>query len=324
MGSRGPGSTGRGGSCSRALPAPPDDLRARVACGAVGRVVGEDRYALALLVERFRNPMITGSRLFTLPPGSGAAELLALANDDEVADLIAMRDLARVVFAAAVGGRRGAHRADVRRAYLAADGDLVAAGLLIDFKAGCGGKPRRDGTRSPHSPATDVYQLLGTRCWTSPTGTRCIGRHLRGAVRAPRAMAAPGPDPAGDRPDRSRPPGPAAAVRRPAHRRARHRPHHRLTTGSRRLIQAARAFAGVDDRLHVLQRFPAVAQVHDEGEDQRQRITDREEGRRHSRRRGGPNASTTQLHLVTPLHLAARSKGAMKSDSDLLSCRARD
>jgi hypothetical protein len=117
-------------------------------------------YALALLVERYRSPMITGSRLFTVPQGSGAAELLALANDDEVADLIAMRDLAR----SRLLPRLEAGPVDTGPTFdgqLAADGDLVVAGLLIDVKAGCGGKPRRDGSRSPTLAATDVYQLLG-------------------------------------------------------------------------------------------------------------------------------------------------------------------
>ena len=117
-------------------------------------------YALALLVERFRNPMITGSRLFTLPPGSGAAELLALANDDEVADLIAMRDLARTHLLPLLEAGE-VHTGPTFDGELAADGDLVVAGLLIDIKSGCGGKPRRDGTRSPSLAATDVYQLLG-------------------------------------------------------------------------------------------------------------------------------------------------------------------
>ena len=119
-------------------------------------------YALALLVERFRNPMATGSRLFTLPAGSTAADLLALANDDEVADLIALRDLARtrllpLLEAGTVHSGPtfdGSH-------LLAADADLVVAGLLIDIKSGCGGPPRRDGTRSPALAGTDVYQLLG-------------------------------------------------------------------------------------------------------------------------------------------------------------------
>ena len=119
-------------------------------------------YALALLVERFRNPMVTGSRLFALPAGSGAADLLALANDDEVADLIAMRDLAlKHLLPRLPAGTVHTGPTFDGSAHLGADADLVVEGLLIDFKAGSGGKPRRDGTRSPSIASTDVYQLLG-------------------------------------------------------------------------------------------------------------------------------------------------------------------
>jgi hypothetical protein len=50
-------------------------------------------YALALLVELYRAPMFEGPRLMRKSRDSSADDLLALANEDEVADLIAMRDL---------------------------------------------------------------------------------------------------------------------------------------------------------------------------------------------------------------------------------------
>ncbi|MEU7918958.1 hypothetical protein [Micromonospora zamorensis] len=50
-------------------------------------------YALALLVELYRAARVDGSRLMQLAPDSRAADLLALANAEEVTDLIAMRDL---------------------------------------------------------------------------------------------------------------------------------------------------------------------------------------------------------------------------------------
>ncbi|MET7420380.1 hypothetical protein [Dactylosporangium sp. NPDC005555] len=119
-------------------------------------------YALALLVERFRNPMIDGSRLFTLAPGSGVEELLALANDDEVADLIAMRDLAKKGLLPYLdsGPVHSGPTFDGSE-HLAADADLVVAGLLIDVKSSRGGKARKDGSRSPSLAGTEVYQLLG-------------------------------------------------------------------------------------------------------------------------------------------------------------------
>lgn len=119
-------------------------------------------YALALLVERYRNPAITRSRLYTLQTGNTADDLLALANDDEVADLIAMRDLARArLLPHLPAGVVHTGPSFDGSEYLAADADLVAAGLLVDFKSGRGGKARLDGTRSPSLASTDVYQLLG-------------------------------------------------------------------------------------------------------------------------------------------------------------------
>lgn len=115
-------------------------------------------YALSLLVEQYRSPMSTGSRLFTLSQRSSAEDLLALANDDEVADLIAMRDLARkqLLPQLPVGEVHSGPSFD-GSAYLAADADLIVAGLLIDCKASRG----RAGTRALAVAGTDVYQLLG-------------------------------------------------------------------------------------------------------------------------------------------------------------------
>jgi len=44
---------------------------------------------------------------------------------------------------------------------LAGDADLIAGGMLVDFKAGQGGKPRADGTRAASLARTDLDQLLG-------------------------------------------------------------------------------------------------------------------------------------------------------------------
>ncbi|MFC6019971.1 hypothetical protein ACFP2T_27720 [Plantactinospora solaniradicis] len=119
-------------------------------------------YALALWVELHRAASVEGSRLTRLGPDSRAADLLALANDDEVADLIAMRDLAirhllpalppgPVCSGAAFDGSRDLH----------ADSDLIAGGVLVDFKAGRGGKPRADGSRAAGLARAELDQLLG-------------------------------------------------------------------------------------------------------------------------------------------------------------------
>lgn len=119
-------------------------------------------YALALLVELYRAASVEHSRLMRLNASSGAADLLALANDVEVADLVAMRDLAveRLLPVLPAGpvttGMTFEGSAD-----LAADADLIAGGMLVDFKAGQGGKPRADGSRAASLPRTDLDQLLG-------------------------------------------------------------------------------------------------------------------------------------------------------------------
>ncbi|MEV1288747.1 hypothetical protein [Micromonospora sp. NPDC049679] len=119
-------------------------------------------YALALLVELYRAPMVDGSRLMRLDPSSRAEDLLALANAEEVADLIAMRDLAveRLLPALPSGpvttGTTFDGSADIH-----ADADLIVGGMLVDFKAGQGGRPRADGSRAAVLRREDLDQLLG-------------------------------------------------------------------------------------------------------------------------------------------------------------------
>lgn len=44
---------------------------------------------------------------------------------------------------------------------LHADGDLIVGGMLVDFKANQGGKPRADGTRAASLARTEIDELLG-------------------------------------------------------------------------------------------------------------------------------------------------------------------
>ncbi|PPA60414.1 hypothetical protein [Micromonospora chalcea] len=119
-------------------------------------------YALALLVELYRAPSVERSRLMRLSPASGAGDLLGLTNDDEVADLIAMRDLAlKRLRPALPPGPVATGMTFDGSADLNADADLIAGGMLIDFKAGQGGSLRADGTRAAQLARTDLYQLLG-------------------------------------------------------------------------------------------------------------------------------------------------------------------
>lgn len=119
-------------------------------------------YALALLVELYRAATVEHSRLMRLHQRSRAADLLALATDVEVADLIAMHDLAvdRLLPALPAGPVTTGMTFD-GSADLNADADLIAGGMLVDFKAGQGGKPRADGTRAASLARSDLDQLLG-------------------------------------------------------------------------------------------------------------------------------------------------------------------
>jgi hypothetical protein len=119
-------------------------------------------YALAMLVELFRAPSIDGSRLMRLGPRSSTADLMAMANDNEVADLIAMRDLAQDhLLTALPAGPVATGMTFEGSRDLNADADLIAGGTLVDFKASQGGAPRKDGTRAAKLGRDEIDQLLG-------------------------------------------------------------------------------------------------------------------------------------------------------------------
>lgn len=118
-------------------------------------------YALALLTELYRAATVDGSRLMRLTTDSKVEDLLALANDEEVADLIAMRDLAleHLLPALPTGTVATGMTFDGSRD-LNADADLIAGGMLVDFKASQG-RARKDGTRAAALDRTELDQLLG-------------------------------------------------------------------------------------------------------------------------------------------------------------------
>ncbi|KAB1930789.1 hypothetical protein F8271_27085 [Micromonospora sp. ALFpr18c] len=118
-------------------------------------------YALALLVELYRAARVDGSRLMQLGLDSRASDLLALANADEVANLIAMRDLAvekllpRLPSGPVATGSTFEGSVDLN-----ADADLIVGGVLVDFKA-TQGRARPDGSRAAALTRAEIDQLLG-------------------------------------------------------------------------------------------------------------------------------------------------------------------
>ncbi|MEU8329342.1 hypothetical protein [Micromonospora sp. NPDC048839] len=118
-------------------------------------------HALTLLVELYRAARVDGSRLMQLGPGGRASDLLALANADEVADLIAMRDLAvEQLLAGLPSGAVATGSTFEGSADLNADADLIVGGVLVDFNASRG-RARPGGSRAAGPTRTDIDQLLG-------------------------------------------------------------------------------------------------------------------------------------------------------------------
>jgi hypothetical protein len=121
-------------------------------------------FALALYTEVYRAGPRPGSRLLTLRRTATLEDLLALANEAEVADILALTEVARRVLLPTLDAR-GTPRylgpnftgsPDVGHA----DADIIAGGLLLECKTTMG-RPRRDGRRYCSLELTTLHQLLG-------------------------------------------------------------------------------------------------------------------------------------------------------------------
>ena len=119
-------------------------------------------YALALLVQPLRAYTIDGSPLMRLDSRAGVSELLRLPGPEQVADLLALRDLAdqHLVPALPAGPVASGPTFEGSRD-LNGDADLIAGGMLVDIKAAQGGAPRKDGTRAAKLARSDLDQLIG-------------------------------------------------------------------------------------------------------------------------------------------------------------------
>lgn len=122
-------------------------------------------FALALYTEVYRAGPLRGSRLLTLRRTATLEDLLALASEAEVADVLALTEVARRVLLPALAAR-GTPRylgptftgsPDVGHA----DADIIAGGLLLECKATLGRPRRSDGRRYCSLELTTLHQLLG-------------------------------------------------------------------------------------------------------------------------------------------------------------------
>lgn len=121
-------------------------------------------YALALLTEVFRAGLHPGSRLATLKPTASLDQLLGLASDAEVADLLALTEAARRNLLPALTARSGplhlgptfAGSLDVR----GVDADVIAGGLLLEVKVQLGDRTT-DGRRRCSLHQRTMHELLG-------------------------------------------------------------------------------------------------------------------------------------------------------------------
>jgi hypothetical protein len=121
-------------------------------------------FALALYTEVFRAGPLPGSRLLALNRTATLKDVLALASDAEVADVLVMTDAARRVLLPALAAR--GTPLHLGPTFIGspdvggADADVIAGGLLLEWKATLG-NPRSDGRRRCSLPLITLQQLLG-------------------------------------------------------------------------------------------------------------------------------------------------------------------
>jgi hypothetical protein len=144
-------------------PDPPAPTSGQGPAGLDEKRLARACYALALCTEVFRAGPRPGSRLLGLQPGAGLDDLLGLASDDEVADLLALTAAARQVLLPALAGRGAPlHIGPVFAGHAhvgGADADVIAGGLLLEWKVNLG--DRRSGRFRCSLRQKVIHQLLG-------------------------------------------------------------------------------------------------------------------------------------------------------------------
>jgi hypothetical protein len=122
-------------------------------------------FALALYTELYRAGLLPGSQLLTLRRTATLEDLLALASEVEVADVLALTEAARYKLLPALAARGTplylgptfTGSLDVGHA----DADVIAGGLLLELKATLGDRRRSDGRHYCSLDLITLQQLLG-------------------------------------------------------------------------------------------------------------------------------------------------------------------
>ncbi|KQQ68461.1 hypothetical protein [Microbacterium sp. Leaf320] len=119
-------------------------------------------WALALLTEVYRVGLMPGSPLFELasPEAMTAKNLLGLAGEDALRQLRSLTEVARRALVPNLNGPYRLGPTFDGSTLCAADADVIAADLLLDFKTSLGAKVSRPGGRSDRLDVTDLYQLV--------------------------------------------------------------------------------------------------------------------------------------------------------------------
>lgn len=138
-------------------------IAAQMAAGLGDRVtVQRASWAFALLTEVYRAGLQPGSPLVELLEARSfsAQRLLGLASDDALRQLAELDEVARSSLLPRLDGPYVLGPTFDGSALCKADADVIAGGLLLDFKTSIGTKNARTGSRSDRLDLLDLYQIV--------------------------------------------------------------------------------------------------------------------------------------------------------------------
>ncbi|SFR71785.1 hypothetical protein SAMN04488591_3122 [Microbacterium azadirachtae] len=144
------------------------EIDAVIIAAQVSRRVGDletvyrASWALALLTEVYRAGLKPGSPLLELHAAGrlDARHLLELAPADALRQLDALVPLAKEVVGPSLGSPLVLGPTFDASELCAADADVIANGLLLDFKTSVGAKANRPGGRADRLDLNDLFQII--------------------------------------------------------------------------------------------------------------------------------------------------------------------